>query len=260
MQEKKPRKRRPRKKAPQNNYKPPFDDGVLNTPVNALSLRLPNTLELLVGAGIKKLGDLLVKEEKDLYKIHTFNKKNLFDVKNALSARNLHLKPAQSAQKDTQTKDKQKKDGSSKAKKDKRQKKPSAPKIPQDIYVKINKGGKWGFSDRSGKIVIAPVYDEVFNFKEDVCCVEKDELFGFIDRKGKEIVPAVYECALSFSEGLAMVCKNGKCGFIDKNNQTVIDFKYDAATSFENGSCRVKKDGKWGELKLSDPDTVRWIN
>ena len=90
--------------------------------------------------------------------------------------------------------------------------------------------------------------------------MEKDELFGFIDRKGEEIVPAVYECALSFSEGLAMVCKNGKCGFIDKNNQTVIDFKYDAATSFENGSCRVKKDGKWGELKLSDPDTVRWIN
>ena len=127
MQEKKPRKRRPRKKAPQNNYKPPFDDGVLNTPVNALSLRLPNTLELLVGAGIKKLGDLLVKEEKDLYKIHTFNKKNLFDVKNALSARNLHLKPAQSAQKDTQTKDKQKR-RKLKAKKDKRQKNLPPPK------------------------------------------------------------------------------------------------------------------------------------
>ena len=142
------------------------------------------TLELLVGAGIKT--GRFVKEEKDLYKIHTFNKKNLFDVKNALSARNLHLKPAQSAQKDTQTKDKQKKDGSSKAKKDKRQKKPSAPKIPQDIYVKINKGGKWGFSDRSGKIVIPPVYDEVFNFKEDVCAVEKTSCSALLTAKGRK--------------------------------------------------------------------------
>ena len=128
MQEKKPRKGGRAKKLRKITINRLLTTACSIPPVNALSLRLPNTLELLVGAGIKKLGDLLVKEEKDLYKIHTFNKKNLFDVKNALSARNLHLKPAQSAQKDTQTKDKQKKTGAPRLKRTKGRKNLPPPK------------------------------------------------------------------------------------------------------------------------------------
>ena len=129
-----------------------------------------------------------------------------------------------------------------------------------DRYVKINKNGLWGFRDRNSKDMAVPaVYDEVFSFKEDLCCVQKDEKFGFINRQGEEIIPLIYDCATSFSEGVACVFKGDSCGYIDTNGETVVDFKYDAGTPVSNGECRVKKNGKWGELHIDNPDDVRWI-
>ncbi|MFA6867198.1 MAG: WG repeat-containing protein [Clostridia bacterium] len=124
-----------------------------------------------------------------------------------------------------------------------------------DIYVKVNKNGKWGFKQRNGKLMsVAPIYEEVFNFKEEMCCVQKDDKFGFINRQGEEIIPIEYECATSFSEGYACVFKHEKCGYIDKENNVIIDYLFDAGTSVINGECRVKKDGKWGELHINMPE------
>ncbi len=133
-------------------------------------------------------------------------------------------------------------------------------KEESDKYVKINKNGLWGFRDRNSKDMAVPaVYDEVFSFKEELCCVQKDEKFGFINRQGEEVIPLVYDCATSFSEGLACVYKGENCGYIDKENNVVIDFKFDAGTPVIGGECRVKKNGKWGELHIDNPEEIRWI-
>lgn len=135
-----------------------------------------------------------------------------------------------------------------------------AVKEESDRYVKINKNGLWGFRDRNSKDMAVPaVYDEVFSFKEELCCVQKDEKFGFINRQGEEIVPLIYDCATSFSEGLACVYKGENCGYIDKENNVVIGFKFDAGTPVVGGECRVKKNGKWGELHVDNPEEIRWI-
>ncbi len=135
-----------------------------------------------------------------------------------------------------------------------------AIKEEPDAYVKINKNGLWGFRDRNSKDMAVPaVYDEVFSFKEDLCCVQKEEKFGFINREGEEIIPIVYDCATSFSEGLACVYKGEHCGYINKQGETVVDFKFDAGTPVVNGECRVKKNGKWGEMHLDNPEEIRWI-
>ena len=135
-----------------------------------------------------------------------------------------------------------------------------------DPYVKISRGGKWGFKERNGKIVVEPVYDEVFTYHDDLCCVEKEEKFGYINRQGEVVIPIEYDCATSFSEGYACVYRREKCGYIDKNNETVVKFEFDAGTPIKDGECRVKKDGKWGEMHLvasSDGSVktteIRWI-
>ncbi len=153
-----------------------------------------------------------------------------------------------------------------------RPKKPvvEAVKDIPDIYVKVNKNGKWGFKNRAGKQVVDSIYDEVFNFKEELCCVQKDDLYGFINRDGQVVIPLVYSCATSFSEGLACVFKGEKCGYIDTENNVVVNFDYDAGTMVIDGECRVKKDGKWGELHIRKPsknddsvgigvENIRWI-
>lgn len=128
-----------------------------------------------------------------------------------------------------------------------------------DIYVAFESNGKWGFKDKQGKVVVEAIYDSVFSYKEDLCCVELDEKFGYIDRNGELVVDTMYDCAMSFSEGLACVFRGEKCGYIDKFNNTKIDFKFDAGTYVINGNCRVRSEGKWGELTIDNPRDIRWI-
>jgi len=68
--------------------------------------------------------------------------------------------------------------------------------------------------------------------------------YGFIDKTGKLIIPLIYDSAKSFSEGLALVKKDGKYGYIDKTGKVVIPLIYDDAQVFSDESAWVKKDGK----------------
>lgn len=290
-------KRRKHKKVVKDDYVPPFDQSVLQVEIVTLKLK-ENTQKLLVDAGLKTLYDLVVREDKDFYKIRTFNKKDLFEVKNALRAKNLYNKPSPDAKpeetnkKDTNKKEPDKKAAPNDRKGDKKDRsvqrmpysdeldafvegvepeRPEKPKLTpvvekQDAYVKVNKGGKWGFKERNGKVVVEPVYDEVFSFHEDLCCVEKEEKFGYINRQGEVVIPLEYDCATSFSEGYACVFKREKCGYINRDNEIVVRFEFDAGTPVVDGECRVKKDGKWGEMHLissSDGSVktsdIRWI-
>jgi len=52
--------------------------------------------------------------------------------------------------------------------------------------------------------------------------VEKNGKWGFIDKTGKEVIPCTYDYAESFSDGLAKVTINGKANFIDKTGKVVI--------------------------------------
>jgi len=278
---------KPNNKKP--DYNPPYSAELLSEPITDLKLR-EETLKLLVGAGLSTIRDLAVRTEKDFYRIHTFNKKNLLDVKNALKVKKVALRPdptavtapiaetAAAVDKTKQIKDKQGKNNKTRDKYAVDETfvmttlppKPPRPKtVPvkeeHDAYVKINRGGKWGFKDRNGKQTVEPVYDEVFCFKEDLCCVEKDERFGFINRQGEIVVPIEYDCATSFSEGYACVFKREKCGYINASNEVVVKFEFDAGTPIQGGECRVKKDGKWGEMHVTKGENgyvlseIRWI-
>lgn len=243
---------RTRKRRFTSNYRPPFSKDVLNQPVTSFVFKLDNTLDLLKSVNINTVGDVLIREEKDFYKIHTFNKRNLLDVKAAVQERNLRLKPTQKKQVEKVEKED--------IPKQKQARPPRQKRVAnKDRLIKVCRRGKWGFSLQN-KIIIEPQYDEVFSFKEDLCCVEKDGLFGFINKKGEEVIPIMYQCALSFSQGLACVYKGDKCGYINKNNEVVIDFDFDAATPVEDGNCRVKRSGKWGELWIDNAKEIRWIN
>lgn len=137
---------------------------------------------------------------------------------------------------------------------------PTPPRQPEtDRFIKFQKGGKWGFKDKNGKEVIPPIYDEVFNFKDDVACVERKELFGYITRDNEMIIPYKYQVASSFSEGLACVGNDSKCGYINKTGEVVIPFIYDAGTPFVNGIAQVKQKDRWGTYDIRTKE-VNWNN
>ncbi|MDO4700882.1 MAG: WG repeat-containing protein [Moraxella sp.] len=88
-------------------------------------------------------------------------------------------------------------------------------------------------------------YEAVSEVYADLMWVYNGGKYGFVNKDGKVIIPLQYDGASDFSEGVAAVKKNGKYGYIDKNGKAVIAFQYDYAGGFQNGQAQVgARDGK----------------
>jgi hypothetical protein len=91
----------------------------------------------------------------------------------------------------------------------------------------VQRDGKWGFLDLTGKIVIAPRFESAYCFYEGLAAVRLNGKWGFIDPTGKLVIPAEYTSLSSFSDGLASVFIDGPTppervyGYIDKTGQMI---------------------------------------
>ena len=89
---------------------------------------------------------------------------------------------------------------------------------------------KWEYKGAAFCEGLAPVMDD-------------NEKWGFIDKTGKLVIPCKWNGVESFSEGLAVVLDdNWKWGFIDKTGKLVIPCIWKDAWSFYDGLAEVKDD------------------
>ncbi len=103
-------------------------------------------------------------------------------------------------------------------------------------------GGKWGFIDRKGTLVVPIIYDNGRIFSEGLSLMQAGTRQVFIDKEGNEVILLDgYESVESFSSGMAKVLKNGKYGYIDKTGKLIIPCIYDEASDFDQGLARVWK-------------------
>ena len=81
---------------------------------------------------------------------------------------------------------------------------PNEPHDPKRNRFPVIINNKWGFIDKTGKIVIRPKYDYVEHFHENIALVANNKGFGFIDLSGNEIIPCKYQkpyyCIILFTE------------------------------------------------------------
>ena len=146
----------------------------------------------------------------------------------------------------------------------------------------VKQGGRWGYINKEGKILIDPQFDNVYDFSEGVALVQKDGKWGLINKVGKILVDVQFDEAYTFIEGMALVKKDNtwsyinlaghnflniypqfdaasnyseemalvqksdKWGYIGKEGKIMIEPQFDAAYSFSEGVARVQKAGKWG--------------
>ena len=79
-------------------------------------------------------------------------------------------------------------------------------------------------------------YDHADGFVDGLARVQRDGKWGFIDKSGKEVVPCEWDDIYYFINGLALVEKNGKYGFINKKNEAIVPIEYDSAIDFADGN------------------------
>jgi hypothetical protein len=87
--------------------------------------------------------------------------------------------------------------------------------------------GKWGFVDKSQKLVIPRQYEMVRSFSEGLAAVQVGKKWGYIDHSGKLVIPAQFDDAKRFQGKFAVVSKRGKWIWIDKTGRTVAESEID---------------------------------
>lgn len=111
----------------------------------------------------------------------------------------------------------------------------------------IKEGGKWGYIDKAGKVVIPLQFETTYGFVEGLAAAKLDGKFGFIDATGKWVIPPQFDWAYVFGDGMAWVRQGGKFGAIDRTGTMVIPPTFtERPEPFSEGMAAVKVDGKWG--------------
>lgn len=114
----------------------------------------------------------------------------------------------------------------------------------------IREDGKYGYIDKTGKVVIPPQFENTMGFSEGVAATRIDGKYGYIDVEGNWVIKPQFDFTYKFSEGLAMVRVGKLFGWIDRAGKMVIEPReYDqVADGFSEGRVAVRKDGKWGYI------------
>lgn len=118
----------------------------------------------------------------------------------------------------------------------------------EDLLYPVEIDGKWGYFDLTGKMVIAPNFDEVNGpFVEGFGMVVINKKYGFIDKTGKIIIAPQFDWAAGFSGGVSRVQIGEKWSYINKTGKMLIEPReHDDLCDFSDGMFCAKIDGKWG--------------
>ena len=112
------------------------------------------------------------------------------------------------------------------------------------MKVKKDRNGKVGFVNNDNEWIIAPKYDNAWDFKSDgIALIEKGGKYGFIKSDGSYLVEPKFDDAQSFSEGFAQVKLNDKYGFINTDGAYLAEPIFNKASYFDHGRVSVELNG-----------------
>jgi tetratricopeptide (TPR) repeat protein len=72
-------------------------------------------------------------------------------------------------------------------------------------YAAVKRGGKWGFVDANGEVMIDFMFDDALSFGQHLAAVKLGELWGYIGISGRIVIEPAFLEAKSFSSGSAPV-------------------------------------------------------
>ena len=99
-----------------------------------------------------------------------------------------------------------------------------------DAIFAVKKGGKWGYIDGYGKVIIPLEYEEVRNFSEGLAAVRKDGKWGYINPKNEIVIPIEFtnKEVGSFKNGGAEYYTDRGAGFINLKGEIIAEPKYNS--------------------------------
>ena len=119
---------------------------------------------------------------------------------------------------------------------------------------------KWGFIDKTGKVIVEPRYDFIEEFKDGYAAVFVGDKMGFIDLTGNLVIEPQFEALVfGFDDGYAIVEKDNVIFLIDTTGEimhSTIEKPEDFLTDEENSYFEEK----WGFLENSEIHDIGTFN
>lgn len=121
---------------------------------------------------------------------------------------------------------------------------------------------RWGFIDHTGKVVIAPQYDEVQDFDSySYVKVRKGDKWGIVDRKGTILLEPIYEEIRDIDSQLLAVRTNIQWGILRADGAWLYTPQYTEMDVLYNNelkeiSVKLKKGSKWGMISQEGKLTI----
>jgi len=113
-------------------------------------------------------------------------------------------------------------------------------------------GGKFGFIDKTGRLVIPAEFEDAHDFSDGLASVSTvGGNWCFIDGRGQFALNPQYSLAGSFFKGLAPVMQGVgyglKWGYVDKRGRIIIERQFDFAGEFtQDGLAAVRVGDNYG--------------
>ena len=128
----------------------------------------------------------------------------------------------------------------------------------QDTDRVLKQETKWGYVDKTGKVVIPIQFDAAGEFSEGLANVQFGDIWkdktvecGYVDHTGKVVFRGPYGGCGAFKDGLAAVMQWVKTdpsgepeerhGYVDKGGKVVVPTKYGSAKPFSDGLACVSE-------------------
>jgi hypothetical protein len=92
----------------------------------------------------------------------------------------------------------------------------------------VRVGDRWGFIDRTGRMVIPARFEEgpthgppIGSFKKGLAAVYENGSWQFIDVSGGIAIAGQFQKVGSFRDGVVDVCGKKSCGYIDRTGRLI---------------------------------------
>ncbi len=93
-----------------------------------------------------------------------------------------------------------------------------------DLILVEDKDNKQGISDRNGKMIISPQYDNIQALSSGLFRITNERLIGLLDDQLEVLVPTRYDYISNFDTTIALVRLNNRYGAINKQGELVAPF------------------------------------
>lgn len=130
--------------------------------------------------------------------------------------------------------------------------------------LKVQKDGKYGLINLTGKQVVSMEYDEITAISgvENSFKVQKDGKYGIVDNEGKIVIEPQYADidVLGKDNKSGFIVKNdtGKYGIVNYSNNPILEIKYDSVEKvYGNDLYLVTADGKQKLVNKDNTDVLK---